>query len=262
MNSNKFEIINDKKSNVIKLKPKIGRNDLCYCGSGKKYKNCCMKKDQEEARIKDALKQHEVVSDKYFTKKEYIELSGYPVTYFDFFLLELLNITDSTLYKFNKTSNEENKKIIKELYRYSKKFFGDCIKCNNCIRNLEKGVSFSSLIKKGLIVSELPANLQKNTGTNFFYIEFFNAFACKLEEETCKLIDKETARKISEIINSEITDYAADNCAENCDNECLIKYKENAYCKFCTFGSNRLPCPKNGEISYEVIKASESDMEH
>ena len=25
---------------------KIGRNDLCPCGSGKKYKNCCMNKDQ------------------------------------------------------------------------------------------------------------------------------------------------------------------------------------------------------------------------
>lgn len=24
-----------------------GRNQLCYCGSGKKYKNCCLKKDQE-----------------------------------------------------------------------------------------------------------------------------------------------------------------------------------------------------------------------
>lgn len=26
------------------LKPKIGRNDLCHCGSGKKYKKCCMNK--------------------------------------------------------------------------------------------------------------------------------------------------------------------------------------------------------------------------
>ena len=29
-----------------KLSDKIGRNDPCYCGSGKKYKNCCMLKDQ------------------------------------------------------------------------------------------------------------------------------------------------------------------------------------------------------------------------
>lgn len=25
---------------------KIGRNDLCYCGSGKKYKKCCLNKDK------------------------------------------------------------------------------------------------------------------------------------------------------------------------------------------------------------------------
>ena len=25
---------------------KLGRNDLCHCGSGKKYKSCCMEADQ------------------------------------------------------------------------------------------------------------------------------------------------------------------------------------------------------------------------
>lgn len=33
----------------------IERNDLCYCGSGKKYKNCCMKKDQEIKIIRNRL---------------------------------------------------------------------------------------------------------------------------------------------------------------------------------------------------------------
>ena len=28
--------------------PKVGRNDPCPCGSGKKYKNCCMGKDLEQ----------------------------------------------------------------------------------------------------------------------------------------------------------------------------------------------------------------------
>jgi preprotein translocase subunit SecA len=27
-----------------KPKQKVGRNDRCPCGSGKKFKNCCMKK--------------------------------------------------------------------------------------------------------------------------------------------------------------------------------------------------------------------------
>ena len=30
-------------------KAKVGRNDPCPCGSGKKYKNCCMRKDMGEA---------------------------------------------------------------------------------------------------------------------------------------------------------------------------------------------------------------------
>jgi tetratricopeptide (TPR) repeat protein len=31
---------------------KIGRNDLCPCGSGKKYKRCCMANDEAAARDK------------------------------------------------------------------------------------------------------------------------------------------------------------------------------------------------------------------
>ncbi len=34
---------------------KIGRNEPCHCGSGKKYKNCCLKKD-EEKEYKENLK--------------------------------------------------------------------------------------------------------------------------------------------------------------------------------------------------------------
>lgn len=29
---------------------KPGRNDQCPCGSGKKYKHCCLEKDEQEAR--------------------------------------------------------------------------------------------------------------------------------------------------------------------------------------------------------------------
>ena len=29
------------KKKPVKKEPKIGRNDLCPCGSGKKYKSCC-----------------------------------------------------------------------------------------------------------------------------------------------------------------------------------------------------------------------------
>jgi len=31
---------------------KLGRNDPCHCGSGRKYKKCCMEKDEEAGRIR------------------------------------------------------------------------------------------------------------------------------------------------------------------------------------------------------------------
>jgi hypothetical protein len=34
---------------------KVGRNDPCPCGSGKKYKNCCMLKEKEGAAAKYTL---------------------------------------------------------------------------------------------------------------------------------------------------------------------------------------------------------------
>ena len=39
---NKGEVAKAKKNSEH-----IGRNDLCPCGSGKKYKNCCMLKDNK-----------------------------------------------------------------------------------------------------------------------------------------------------------------------------------------------------------------------
>ena len=42
----------DKPETVRRDRPKIGRNDPCWCGSGKKYKNCHMKSDMEEAKRK------------------------------------------------------------------------------------------------------------------------------------------------------------------------------------------------------------------
>ena len=34
----------------LRPKPRAGRNDPCPCGSGKKYKNCCLRKDMESAQ--------------------------------------------------------------------------------------------------------------------------------------------------------------------------------------------------------------------
>ena len=37
----------------MRINKKIGRNDPCPCGSGKKYKNCCLGKEEHIYRLKD-----------------------------------------------------------------------------------------------------------------------------------------------------------------------------------------------------------------
>ena len=32
------------------MEANLGRNDPCHCGSGKKYKQCCLGKDEDKAR--------------------------------------------------------------------------------------------------------------------------------------------------------------------------------------------------------------------
>lgn len=39
--------LEQKKSGTVIVGKKVGRNDPCPCGSGKKYKKCCMNKEQE-----------------------------------------------------------------------------------------------------------------------------------------------------------------------------------------------------------------------
>lgn len=48
MNAHWFEYLSTYKTNI---EGKIGRNDKCVCGSGRKYKKCCLKKYEEAARI-------------------------------------------------------------------------------------------------------------------------------------------------------------------------------------------------------------------
>ena len=261
--SDVFNIKNYEDTKIIELKPKLGRNDLCHCGSGKKYKKCCAKKDEEEEFIRNRLDQIETISDKYFTVKEYIELAGYPLRKFDFFLIELLNIAGSILYKYNKTDKDKSKEVIKALYNYAKDFYSKCIKCEyECLKTPEKNISFKSLIDKGLDITSLPEELQKQTSMSFFYIEFINGLSFKLEEELGKEIDKEIANDMAATAYWSIMDSIVDNCMGECGNECLVEHEHNAYCSFCSFASEHLPCPKKGNISYEVIKESEKDMIH
>jgi hypothetical protein len=36
-------------------KEEIGRNDVCPCGSGKKYKRCCLESDEKKRRKQRGL---------------------------------------------------------------------------------------------------------------------------------------------------------------------------------------------------------------
>lgn len=262
--NNKFEINKIQDSNVIELKPKIGRNDPCYCGSGKKYKNCCMKKDQEEELFDKLAKQKQGVPNNYFTVKEYIELFGYPLKNLDFFLMEMLNITGDVLHNYNKMSSKKEKEILKELCVYSKKFYDGCLDCENkCLDNPLKQISFKSLIDEGLDIKTLPSKLQNQTPMNFFYIEFINNFSAKIQEELNKKIENENelVYQICTEVYWTLADFIQNNCYGDCNNKCILNYEENAYCSFCAFAKKKLPCPVENEISYDEIKASKESIE-
>lgn len=49
-------MIETAKRQYLFMNKKPGRNDLCYCGSGKKYKQCCMKKDSVRGLKKYTVK--------------------------------------------------------------------------------------------------------------------------------------------------------------------------------------------------------------
>ena len=48
MNAHSFDYMSTYKTSI---EGKIGRNDKCVCGSGKKYKKCCISKYEKAARI-------------------------------------------------------------------------------------------------------------------------------------------------------------------------------------------------------------------
>ena len=41
-------LYNRRPKQMVRKHAKVGRNDMCPCGSGKKFKNCCMKSGQFE----------------------------------------------------------------------------------------------------------------------------------------------------------------------------------------------------------------------
>ncbi len=48
---------------ILRDSPKIGRNQKCYCGSGLKYKKCCLRLEQEITSLETDIK-HETIEEK------------------------------------------------------------------------------------------------------------------------------------------------------------------------------------------------------
>ncbi len=63
-------IIQKRKENFMNTKVDIGRNDLCYCGSGKKYKKCCINKKGDEELEKLNLIDEFVCKAEWYLKRE------------------------------------------------------------------------------------------------------------------------------------------------------------------------------------------------
>jgi uncharacterized protein YchJ len=47
-NRSKRRTLPNGKKVAVRTEPKIGRNELCHCGSSKKYKKCCIIEPKEE----------------------------------------------------------------------------------------------------------------------------------------------------------------------------------------------------------------------
>ena len=248
---------------VIQLFPGVGRNDPCPCGSGKKYKKCCQAIHEEEERIQHRLEEVYTVSDKYFTVKEYITEAGYPITNFDFFVLELLNVIGDILDKYRKTSWDSSKSILRYILGETKNFYNSCKSCDvACLEKPMEKASLQSLMDKGWRLQEFPEQLQKPLFVNLFYFEFLNVVGKALDDGVKRILNESDVEEIGSTVHDSIFTYVAENCWENCDIECLRKSKKNAYCKFCSFSGGKLSCPKKGEITYSEIMASEEDMTH
>lgn len=169
----------------------------------------------------------------------------------------------SLLYKFDRINSKDQKELLLNMFYHAKDFINTCENCENeCIKNPGKNVSFQNMIENGLVISELPEKLQKQTSLNFFYIEFTNYMANLFESELNNIIDEELTKAISSYYYWSFLNFINDNCYEDCNNECISEHNKNAYCKFCMLGKKRLLCPKQGQIDYDIIKATPEDMQN
>jgi hypothetical protein len=276
---------------------KIGRNDLCFCGSGKKYKKCCMLKENramiEEVdfagRVKEPMMTNEVrgygileglekeleyliekrnklniLDDEYLSNKRYAEEFGYPLTKYDILNLELLNLAG---YLMGSGEIGEVEGIEELLIKAGKRlketeeYIKGSIKAYKDETGKKIDYETKMDFKPFKIEKEiLPLNIRKENVINFFYANIGLSLHESIANEIEKKYGKKRADEIGNAVFHVVMNYISRNCRGKCDDRCIKNMEESGYCDICQFGKEKLSCPKKEEISYNKIKASEKDM--
>lgn len=244
----------------------IGRNDPCFCGSGKKYKKCCIDKDVKKESGED--KRTSTSGMEYFTNQKYAERFGYPLTRYDNMVFELINFVGQEIsnYKNNRIRDVEEilikiaeklkefEKTIKEVRKDHKEETGENLSLSEKVDFRELGLYDEEIVM-------LPNNVKEETVLNFYYAGIARDCLEVLCKELEKRIGEEKTTEISFFIYERIFQYISKNCRESCNDSCLRNMDESGYCIICQLGEKKLKCPKRGEITYYDIKATEKDMD-
>jgi hypothetical protein len=104
-------------------------------------------------------------------------------------------------------------------------------------------------------------NIRKGNLINFFYTNIGLSFNEVLVNELENKYGEKRAYEIGDAVFHIVMNYISRNCRGKCEDRCIKNIEESGYCQICQFGSERISCPKDGEISYEEIKATEADMD-
>lgn len=136
-------IINTRKNNIDDSIIDLGRNDLCYCGSGKKYKKCCMNKSIDKELENLELIDRAVCKAEWYLKIEETKKADY------LFRLAWLTVLE--------ISERNNVKTIDE---YDKRYNGyDCLL--NWIQYYDEILEFTDDKKKMYERLRLCDDMQK-----------------------------------------------------------------------------------------------------
>lgn len=243
--------------------PQVGRNDPCPCGSGKKYKKCCMAKHQAEERVRQQKATHKL-TDRWFPGREFVQVVGYPLLKIHLFLLEVVNLIGDVVNSRTGWDEGQVRSVLDSVLEAGLTFYRDgCRKCeHNCLASPSHKISFQSLLDRGFELADYPEALQKPIALNLFYLEFVGVLMARLDQELCQRLPEDQGDDVFTSVHSSLIYFIARNCGERCNNECLLEYGASGYCGICMFSSANLPCPKKHEISYLDIKAFPDDMVH